>query len=220
MLRPAGHADAGRPRRRQVIPGLSSLYDLYPEARASSHIYASRPRDDLVEKSVSCSPARLSRHVLPQRDGADRSAPIMPPASTSSPRCMPATRATTPSSSRSPSRPATSWLVPCCQAEVAARAAQHKNESFGKRRCRNLAPPDPHARFGSQLTNVLRCLQLESQRLPVTVTELVGWEHSLKNELNRRHPHRHAAAKSGERLQQIPPDTQICRTRRTVLAPL
>jgi hypothetical protein len=36
---------------------------------------------------------------------------------------------------------------------------------------------------GSQLTNVLRCLFLESQGYAVTVTELVGWEHSMKNEL-------------------------------------
>jgi hypothetical protein len=30
---------------------------------------------------------------------------------------------------------------------------------------------------------VLRCLYLESQGYSVTVTELVGWEHSMKNEL-------------------------------------
>ena len=36
---------------------------------------------------------------------------------------------------------------------------------------------------GSQLTNVLRCLYLEAHGYQVTVTELVGWEHSMKNEL-------------------------------------
>jgi len=30
---------------------------------------------------------------------------------------------------------------------------------------------------------VLRCLQLEAHGYQVTVTELVGWEHSMKNEL-------------------------------------
>jgi hypothetical protein len=30
---------------------------------------------------------------------------------------------------------------------------------------------------------VLRCLQLEAAGYSVTVTELVGWEHSMKNEL-------------------------------------
>ena len=29
----------------------------------------------------------------------------------------------------------------------------------------------------------MRCLFLESQGFEVTVTELVGWEHSMKNEL-------------------------------------
>jgi hypothetical protein len=37
--------------------------------------------------------------------------------------------------------------------------------------------------MGSQLTNVLRCLYLEAHGYQVTVTELVGWEHSMKNEL-------------------------------------
>ena len=37
--------------------------------------------------------------------------------------------------------------------------------------------------FGSHITNVLRCLKLEAHGYQVTVTELVGWEHSMKNEL-------------------------------------
>jgi len=37
--------------------------------------------------------------------------------------------------------------------------------------------------LGSQITNVLRCLYLEACGYQVTVTELVGWEHSMKNEL-------------------------------------
>jgi ABC-type nitrate/sulfonate/bicarbonate transport system ATPase subunit len=37
--------------------------------------------------------------------------------------------------------------------------------------------------MGSQITNVLRCLYLEASGYQVTVTELVGWEHSMKNEL-------------------------------------
>ena len=37
--------------------------------------------------------------------------------------------------------------------------------------------------LGSQVTNVLRCLYLEASGYQVTVTELVGWEHSMKNEL-------------------------------------
>ena len=37
--------------------------------------------------------------------------------------------------------------------------------------------------LGSHLTNVIRALALEALGYQVTVTELAGWEHSLKNEL-------------------------------------
>ena len=74
-------------------------------------------------------------------------------------------------------------VVPCCQAEVARQLRE-----AGRR------VPDPelaplwqhawHAReFGSHLTNVIRALVLEAHGYQVTVTELAGWEHSLKNEL-------------------------------------
>ncbi|AKU11469.1 hypothetical protein AzCIB_1568 [Azoarcus sp. CIB] len=75
-------------------------------------------------------------------------------------------------------------LVPCCQAEVAATLRKHKNESFGRTPLSELWRHPIHTReFGSQLTNVLRCLLLESHGYQLTVTELVGWEHSMKNEL-------------------------------------
>lgn len=35
----------------------------------------------------------------------------------------------------------------------------------------------------AQIASVLRCLQLESAGYSITVTELVGWEHSMKKEL-------------------------------------
>ncbi|RCS59958.1 class I SAM-dependent methyltransferase [Parvibium lacunae] len=79
-------------------------------------------------------------------------------------------------------------LVPCCQAEVASLLRQLKAEKVG-----GVDDDNPlgeiwrrplHTReFGSHLTNVLRCLQLEAHGYQVTVTELVGWEHSMKNEL-------------------------------------
>ncbi len=75
-------------------------------------------------------------------------------------------------------------LVPCCQAEVAEVLRKHKNESFGKTPLSEVWRHPIHTReFGSQITNVLRCLQLEVAGYSVTVTELVGWEHSMKNEL-------------------------------------
>ena len=57
--------------------------------------------------------------------------------------------------------------------------------------------------IGSQLTNVLRCLYLESQGYTVTVTELVGWEHSLKNELIIARWTGHKKRSAGERLRAL-----------------
>ena len=75
-------------------------------------------------------------------------------------------------------------LVPCCQAEVAEVLRKHKSESFGKTPLSEIWRHPIHTReFGSHITNVMRCLQLEAAGYSVTVTELVGWEHSMKNEL-------------------------------------
>jgi hypothetical protein len=75
-------------------------------------------------------------------------------------------------------------LVPCCQAEVAATMRARKADSLGKTPLSELWRHPIHTReLGSHLTNVLRCLLLESHGYDVTVTELVGWEHSMKNEL-------------------------------------
>jgi hypothetical protein len=72
-------------------------------------------------------------------------------------------------------------VVPCCQAEVARQLASAKEVSAV------VAPLYEHAwhrrEFGSHLTNVIRALVLEARGYRVTVTELTGWEHSLKNEL-------------------------------------
>ncbi len=75
-------------------------------------------------------------------------------------------------------------LVPCCQAEAASVLRQNKALFLSHTPLAELWRHPLHTReLGSQLTNVMRCLYLESQGYKVTVTELVGWEHSLKNEL-------------------------------------
>jgi hypothetical protein len=74
--------------------------------------------------------------------------------------------------------------VPCCQAEVAALLKKKKSVNEQDRYLAQIWRHPIHTReFGSHITNVLRTLQLESHGYHVTVTELVGWEHSLKNEL-------------------------------------
>ncbi len=75
-------------------------------------------------------------------------------------------------------------LVPCCQAEVAAELRKTKGDAVKNNPLSEMWRHPIHTReFGSQITNVLRCLQLESHGYQVRVTELVGWEHSMKNEL-------------------------------------
>jgi hypothetical protein len=73
-------------------------------------------------------------------------------------------------------------VVPCCQAEVAAQLKAAPREA--------LQPwpllwshPIHRREIGAHLTNVVRALALQSFGYQVTVTELTGWEHSLKNEL-------------------------------------
>jgi hypothetical protein len=95
-------------------------------------------------------------------------------------------------------------LVPCCQAEVATQLRSTKSHAVHSNPLVELWRRPLHTReFGAQLTNVLRCLQLESHGYEVTVTELVGWEHSMKNELiiaSRGTPH---ARSAGQRLQAM-----------------
>ena len=99
-------------------------------------------------------------------------------------------------------------LVPCCQAEVAAVLRKNKGKDLAKNILTELWRHPIHTReFGSHITNVLRCLQLEAHGYQVTVTELVGWEHSMKNELiiatDRKLPGRRAAQHLTGLLAQI-----------------
>jgi len=100
-------------------------------------------------------------------------------------------------------------LVPCCQAEVAAVLRKNKTSADSAKPLAAIWRHPLHTReFGSHLTNVLRCLQLESHGYQVTVTELVGWEHSMKNELiiasrNKDVPRRRAAEKLDALLNEL-----------------
>jgi len=74
-------------------------------------------------------------------------------------------------------------LVPCCQAEVAGMLRKNKGKALANSLTEIWRRPLHTREFGSLITNVLRCLQLEAHGYHVNVTELVGWEHSMKNEL-------------------------------------
>jgi hypothetical protein len=95
-------------------------------------------------------------------------------------------------------------LVPCCQAELARSLNHHKALNLQRTPLAELWRHPLHTReMGSQLTNVLRCLYLESQGYKVTVTELVGWEHSMKNELILAEFTGHPQRTSAMRLQAL-----------------
>lgn len=99
-------------------------------------------------------------------------------------------------------------VVPCCQAEVAQQLkdARPKVDSA----MQSLFSHPWHRReFGSHLTNVIRALVLEASGYQVTVTELAGWEHSLKNELiiGRRVQHENGIAK--KRLEALLASTGV-----------
>ncbi len=183
------------------------LYDLFLKVRSGSHIYGIETRDDLVGKSRELA-ARLGferMSFLNATVAESAQSEQLPPTIdivTALHACNTATDDAIQFALAKEARHVV--LVPCCQAEVAAVLRKLKNESFGKTPLSEIWRHPIHTReFGSQLTNVLRCLQLESHGYQVTVTELVGWEHSLKNELivatRTDAPRRNAR----ERLQQI-----------------
>jgi len=163
------------------------LYDLFLKDRSGAHIYGIETRDELVERSRELAArlgfARMSFiNTTVEESIASAQLPATLDIVTALHACNTATDDAIRFALAKQARHIV--LVPCCQAEVAAVLRKHKNESFAKTPLSEIWRHPIHTReFGSQLTNVLRCLQLESHGYQVTVTELVGWEHSLKNEL-------------------------------------
>lgn len=95
-------------------------------------------------------------------------------------------------------------LVPCCQAEVAGVLRQGKAQALARGALAEVWRHPIHTReFGSHITNVLRCLQLEAHGYQVTVTELVGWEHSMKNELIVATHKNLSGRRAAERLREL-----------------
>jgi hypothetical protein len=95
-------------------------------------------------------------------------------------------------------------LVPCCQAEVARLLEGHARHPLHQL----WRHPIQRREFASNLTNVIRGLYLEAHGYKVRVTELVGFEHTMKNELilAERHQLSNAQAKGelATLLKQLP----------------
>ncbi|MBZ4212170.1 MAG: SAM-dependent methyltransferase [Rhodoferax sp.] len=163
------------------------IYDLFFKQRATGHIYGVETRSELVEKSRALA-ARLGfeRMSFLNLSVAEASASDQLPQRidivTALHACDTATDDAMAFGLQKKAR--FMVLVPCCQAELARCLNQNKALSLSRTTLAELWRHPLHAReFGSQLTNVLRCLYLEASGYQVSVTELVGWEHSMKNEL-------------------------------------
>jgi len=91
-------------------------------------------------------------------------------------------------------------LVPCCQAEVARLLEGHGSHALHQM----WRHPIQRREFASNVTNVIRGLYLEAHGYKVRVTELVGFEHTMKNELilGERHQLSNARAR-GELLSLL-----------------
>lgn len=183
------------------------LYDLYFKALGRGHIYGIETRSDLVDKSRALAARlgfeRMSFLNLSVAESADaREMPERVDMVTALHACDTATDDAIAFGLQKRARAMV--LVPCCQAEVAACLRQGKALQLARTPLAELWRHPLHTReLGSQITNVLRCLHLEARGYQVTVTELVGWEHSMKNELIIARYTGQKKRSAAERLQAI-----------------
>ena len=163
------------------------LYDLYFKALGRGQIYGIETRSELVDKSRQLAKrlgfdrmAFLNLSVAESADAAEL--PERIDIVTALHACDTATDDAIAFGLQKRARAMV--IVPCCQAEVAACLRAGKALQLARTPLAELWRHPLHTReLGSQITNVLRCLYLEASGYQVTVTELVGWEHSMKNEL-------------------------------------
>jgi len=166
------------------------LYDLFfkaLQAQSSSHIYGIETRDELVQRSRELAakfdfPGMSFLPLSVAESTTSAELPATVDIVTALHACNTATDDAIDFALKKRAKHIV--LVPCCQAEVASVLRKNKGQSLGKSALTEIWRHPIHTReFGSQVTNVLRCLQLEAHGYQVSVTELVGWEHSMKNEL-------------------------------------
>ncbi len=163
------------------------IYDLFFKALQSGHIYGIETRPELVQKSRELA-ARLGfdrmsfLNLSVAESTASDALPDQIDVVTALHACDTATDDAIAFGLKKRARYLV--LVPCCQAEIARCLNANKALSLRRTPLAELWRHPLHTReMGSQITNVLRCLYLEASGYQVTVTELVGWEHSMKNEL-------------------------------------
>ena len=183
------------------------LYDLFFRPLGRGHIYGIESRPDLVERSCQLAErlgfARMSFLNLSVAQATESATlPASIDVVTALDACDTATDDAIAFGLQKKARAMA--IVPCCQAEVASHLRRNKALQLARTPLAELWRHPLHTReIGSQITNVLRCLYLEASGYQVTVTELVGWEHSLKNELIIARYTGQRKRSARERLQQI-----------------
>ncbi len=163
------------------------IYDLFFSTHAHGHFYAIESRAELVEKcreiKTSCHFDRLN---FIQSYISDEKSSSLTPEKIDLVMALHACDTATDDAIDFALKKKSSHivLIPCCQAEVASVLNKNKNASFSKTHLSEIWRHPLHTReFGSTLTNALRSLRLQAAGYNVSVTEFVGLEHSLKNEL-------------------------------------
>ena len=164
------------------------LYDLFFKYQSdNSHIFGIETRDELVDKSRTLAERfQFSGMSFLNLSVAESITSNELPATIDIVTALHACNTATDDAIRFALTKKTRFivLVPCCQAEVATVLRKNKALTHAPNSMTEIWRHPLHTReFGSLITNVLRCLQLESHGYQVNVTELVGWEHSMKNEL-------------------------------------
>ena len=183
------------------------LYDLFFKGlQDASHIYGIETRDELVARSTELA-ARLgfsNMSFLPLSVAESTTSSKLPETIdivTALHACNTATDDAIDFALKKKAKHMV--LVPCCQAEVASVLRKNKGRDLKSPLTEIWRRPIHTREFGSQVTNVLRCLQLEAHGYEVTVTELVGWEHSMKNELIVATYKNLPRRRPSERLQEV-----------------
>ena len=163
------------------------IYDLFYKPRTLGHIYGIESRPELVQRSRELAQRlgfeRMSfLNVTVAESAQSTQLPSQIDVVTALHACDTATDDAI--AFGLAKRASVMLLVPCCQAEIARHLNAGKALSLNRTPLAELWRHPLHTReMGSQITNVLRCLYLEAWGYQVNVTELVGWEHSMKNEL-------------------------------------
>lgn len=184
------------------------LYDLFFKQRNDdSHIYSIETRPELVDraKQLANTLAFDRMSFLPLSVAESMNSPVLPTnidMVTALHACDTATDDAITFALKKQARYIV--LVPCCQAELASVLRKLKSKSLPRDALTEIWRHPIHTReFGSHVTNVLRCLQLEAHGYQVNVTELVGWEHSMKNELIIATYKNLPRQRGSQRLQQV-----------------